>query len=67
VQKLTAGNQRFFQANLLRADDAIHLATAIYARNMLRNSRLSSRFFLASDNKPLDAAVAEGFTTSNPN
>jgi len=51
----------------LRAGDAIQLATAIYARNMLQNSQLPSPIFLASDNNLLEAAIMEGFTTDNPN
>jgi hypothetical protein len=34
---------------------------------MLQSSGLSAPIFLASDNKLLDAAIAEGFTTDNPN
>ncbi|MBA4123151.1 MAG: type II toxin-antitoxin system VapC family toxin [Acidobacteria bacterium] len=60
-------SNRLLETHPLRAGDAIQLATAIYARNMLRNSRLPFPIFLASDNKLLDAAVAEGFTTDNPN
>jgi uncharacterized protein len=60
-------SQRLLENHPLRAGDAIQLATAIYARNMLQNSQLSTPIFLASDNKLLDAAIAEGFTTDNPN
>ncbi len=64
---LIAESQRLLETHPLRAGDAIQLATAIYARNMLQNSGLSAPIFLASDNKLLDAAIAEGFTTDNPN
>jgi uncharacterized protein len=60
-------SQRLLETHPLRAGDAIQLATAIYARNMLQNSGLSAPIFLASDNKLLDAAIAEGFITDNPN
>jgi uncharacterized protein len=60
-------SQRLLEIHPLRAGDAIQLATAIYARNMLQNSGLSAPIFLASDNKLLDAAVGEGFATDNPN
>ena len=59
--------QQLLETYPLRAGDSIQLATAIYARNMLQNSQLSAPIFLASDNKLLDAAIAEGFTTDDPN
>jgi hypothetical protein len=64
---IIAESQRLLETHPLRAGDAIQLATAIYARNMLQNSQLPTLIFLASDNKLLDAAIAEGFTTDNPN
>lgn len=64
---IIAESQRLLETHPLRTGDAIQLATAIYARNMLQNSGLSSPIFLASDNKLLDAAIAEGFTTDDPN
>ena len=60
-------SQKLLETHPLRAGDAIQLATAIYARNMLQNSGISAPIFLASDNKLLDAAIAEGFITDNPN
>lgn len=59
-------SQRLLETHPLRAGDAIQLATAIDARNMLHGSGLAAPIFLASDNKLLDAAIAEGFTTDNP-
>ena len=64
---IIAESQRLLETHPLRAGDSIQLATAIYARNMLQNSALPVPIFLASANKLLDAAVAEGFTTDNPN
>ncbi len=64
---IIAESQRLLETYPLRAGDAVQLSTAIYARNMLQNSRLSAPIFLASDKKLLDAAVAEGFTIDNPN
>jgi uncharacterized protein len=60
-------SQGLLETHPLRAGDAIQLATAIYARNMLQNSGLSAPIFLASDNNLLDSAIAEGFTIDNPN
>jgi uncharacterized protein len=60
-------SQRLLETHPLRAGDAIQLATAIYARNMLQNSGLSSPIFLASDDKLLNAAITEGFAIDNPN
>jgi uncharacterized protein len=60
-------SQRLLETHPLRAGDAIQLATAIYARNMLQNSGLSAPIFLASDNQLLDAAIIEVFITDNPN
>ena len=59
--------QQLLETYPLRAGDSIQLSTAIYARNMLQNSQLSAPIFLASDNKLLDAAIAEGFTIDDPN
>lgn len=59
-------SQRLLETHPLRAGDSIQLASAIYARNMLQNSQLPAPIFLASDDKLLDAATAEGFTTDNP-
>lgn len=64
---ITAESQRILETHPLRTGDAIQLATAIYARNMLQNSALPAPIFLASDNKLLDAATAENFITDNPN
>ena len=59
-------SQRLLETYPLRAGDAVQLASAVYARTMLQNAQLSAPIFLASDNKLLDAAIAEGFTTDNP-
>jgi predicted nucleic acid-binding protein len=67
TDSIIAESQRLLETHPLRAGDAVQLATAIYARNMLQNSGLPAPIFLASDNKLLDAAIAEGFTTDNPN
>ena len=50
----------------LRAGDAVQLASAVVVRTSLVNAGLQEPIFLASDDKLLDAAVAEGFTTDNP-
>lgn len=64
---IIAESQRLLETHPLRAGDAIQLATAIYARNLLQNSKLTAPIFLASDIKLLNAATAEGFTIDNPN
>ncbi len=51
----------------LRAGDTVQLASAIIVRTSLLSAGLQEPIFLASDEKLLDAAVAEGFTTDNPN
>jgi predicted nucleic acid-binding protein len=60
-------SQRLLEIYSLRAGDAIQLATATYARKMLHGSGLPAPVFLASDDKLLDAATNENFTTDNPN
>ncbi len=67
TDSIIAESKRLLETHPLRAGDSIQLATAIYARNLLQNSQLPTPIFLASDNKLLDAAKAEGFTTDNPN
>jgi hypothetical protein len=64
---IIAESQRLLETYPLRAGDSVQLATAIYARQMLKTSGLLSPVFLASDIKLLGAADAEGFTTDNPN
>ncbi|MGQ0541937.1 MAG: type II toxin-antitoxin system VapC family toxin [Blastocatellia bacterium] len=58
--------QRLLESYPLRAGDAIQLASATISRTTIQNAGLTAPIFLASDNKLLDAAVAEGFTTDNP-
>lgn len=58
--------QRILETYPLRAGDAIQLASAITSRTIIQNADLTAPIFLASDNKLLDAAIAEGFTTDNP-
>lgn len=58
--------QRLLETYPLRTGDAVQLATAIRARNMLLDSQLTAPIFLASDDKLLGAAKAEQFMTDNP-
>jgi predicted nucleic acid-binding protein len=58
--------QRLLETYPLRAGDAIQLASAIISRTTIQNADLSAPIFLTSDNKLLDAAIGEGFTTDNP-
>lgn len=61
-----AESQRLLEKHSLRAADAVQLASAVVVRKSLLNAGLQAPIFLASDNKLLDAAIAEGFTTDNP-
>ena len=63
---IIAESQRLLEKYRLRAGDAVQLATAVVVRISLANAGLKEPIFLASDNKLLDAAIAEGFTTDNP-
>ena len=54
---------KLLDQHILRALDAIQLACAIYARNLLDEPVT----FLSADNNLLLAATAEGFATDNPN
>ena len=59
-------SQRILENYPLRAGDAIQLASAVVARKTVTKAKLASPIFLTSDNKLLNAAIAEGFTTDNP-
>lgn len=63
---IIAESQRLLERYPLRAGDAVQLASAVVVRTSLRHAGLREPIFLASDNKLLDAAIAEGFTTDNP-
>ena len=51
----------------LRAYDAVHLASALYARNHLQATGHAGLVFLSADSRLLTAAQTEGFTTDDPN
>ena len=63
---IIADSIRLLETYPLRAGDAIQLATAVYVRDLLQTSQLSAPIFLASDDKLLNAAIAEGFIIDNP-
>ena len=65
-QSIIAETQRLLEEYPLRAGDAVQLASAVVVRTSLLNAGLQEPIFLASDNKLLDAAIGEGFTTDNP-
>ncbi len=50
----------------LRAYDAIHLASALVANDILTSARLSPLVFVCSDSRLNQAALAEGLTVQNP-
>ncbi len=52
---------------ILRASDAIQLASALEVQSRLTAARLSGIVFVAGDNRLLTAAVGEGLTVDNPN
>lgn len=51
----------------LRAYDAVQLASALLARDVLRSAGMPPPTFLAADDRLLAAARAEGLTTDDPN
>lgn len=51
----------------LRGYDAVHLGCALFLRDTLSQNNLPAPIFLSADNDLLDAALAEGFATDNPN
>ena len=58
---------RLLEQHLLRAYDAVHLATAVVANRRLLGERLAPLTFLSADDRLNDAASAEGITVDNPN
>lgn len=59
-------SKRLLESYPLRAGDAIQLASAVTAQNLLSANNLSPLIFLASDVRLLDAAHAEGLITDDP-
>lgn len=55
------------ERHVLRAYDAIQLASALTANQALTNARLSPLTFIIADDRLLKAAQAEGLATDNPN
>ncbi len=51
----------------LRTLDALHLATALTANQVLVNASLPSLTFVCADNRLNSAATAEGLAIENPN
>jgi predicted nucleic acid-binding protein len=58
---------RLLEAYPLRAYDAVHLATAVFANQRLVDHDLAPLIFLSSDDRLNDAASAEGLAVDNPN
>jgi predicted nucleic acid-binding protein len=52
---------------VLRASDAIQLASAIEVQSRLVSARLPGIIFVAGDNRLMTAATAEGLTVDIPN
>mgnify|MGYP001225180747 CR=1 FL=1 len=64
--ELIESTQRLLESYPLRAGDVIQLASALISRTAIQNAGLPAPIFLASDNKLLDAATAEGFAIDDP-
>ena len=58
---------RLLEAYPLRAYDAVHLATALVAKQRLIDGGLTPLIFLSADDRMNDAASAEGLAVDNPN
>ncbi len=58
--------QRLLETHLLRAGDAIQLASALLANAGLQSANLPALIFLASDARLLTAATSEGLQTDDP-
>ena len=63
---IIAESQRLLEKYPLRAVDAVQLSSAVVVRTSLSNAGLQEPIYLASDNKLLNAAQAEGFAIDNP-
>jgi uncharacterized protein len=59
--------RRVLETYPLRAYDAIQLASALVANDTLQAQGLNPLTFLGADHRLLDAALAEGLTTVDPN
>lgn len=55
------------QKHILRANDAVQLASALYTNNLLVGKELPPLIFVAADEKLNNAAQAEGLIVENPN
>lgn len=58
--------QRLLETYLLRAGDAIQLASALLTNSQLQSAKLPALIFLASDVRLLSAAKDEGLQTDDP-
>ena len=58
---------RLLEQHPLRAYDAVQLATALSANDLLLASGLPALTFLSADTRQLSAAQAEGLATDDPN
>lgn len=63
----SAGRNTFSNAILMRAYDALHLASAPEVHLRLTSAGLPPLTFLAADDRLLGAATAEGLPVDNPN
>jgi predicted nucleic acid-binding protein len=66
TQDITEKAKELLEKYLLRSGDAIQLASALLANEILMQANFSELTFLASDQRLLDAANAEKLQSDNP-
>ncbi len=64
---VVALSRQLLERHVLRAYDAVQLASALIARDPLVLAGLAAPIFLSSDERLLNAARAEGLLADNPN
>ncbi len=66
TEKVTEKSRELLEKYSLRASDSIQLASAILTNENLKQANFSELFFLASDQKLIDAANGENLQNDNP-
>jgi predicted nucleic acid-binding protein len=64
---VAARARHVLEQHVLRAYDAVQLASALTARDSLVSAGLAAPVFISSDDRLLTAAQLEGFLVDNPN
>lgn len=65
--EVTQMSRHLLEQHPLRANDAVHLASAIIANRSLVDAGLPPLLFLCADNRLMDIAISEALTGTNPN